>query len=173
MSLLWRDWYHCNGNTYGTWVRGDSRGFRERSHREHRVGDYRQPPPQKLYETHRRQSRRLMRKSPIYLDESAQKVAGAAMVENLLGDGIELLVLALDDHHFHLLAKVTDRNPRHWIGRAKMHSSRLLSEQGLTGKVWAVRCRALPIEHREHQLRTYRYILKHREQGAWVWSFKD
>ena len=33
MSVPWNDWYHCNGNTYGTWLRGDPRGFRERRHR--------------------------------------------------------------------------------------------------------------------------------------------
>src|SRR3954468_9029001 len=40
----WNNWYHCMGNTYGTWLPGDPRGFRTRLHREHVEGDYRNPP---------------------------------------------------------------------------------------------------------------------------------
>ena len=37
----WNHWYHCTAHTYGTWLRGDPRGWRARHHREHVDGDYR------------------------------------------------------------------------------------------------------------------------------------
>ena len=41
----WNNWYHVNGNTYGTWLPGDPRGWRERGHKKHVAGDYKNPPP--------------------------------------------------------------------------------------------------------------------------------
>ena len=40
----WNNWYHCVGSTYGSWLRGDPRGFSTFRHREHVEGDYRSPP---------------------------------------------------------------------------------------------------------------------------------
>ena len=41
--LPWNDWYHCTTHTYGSWLRGDRRGWRARHHREHVQGDYKNP----------------------------------------------------------------------------------------------------------------------------------
>ena len=43
MAQPWNDWYHCNGNTYGTWVRGSELGYRERHHRKHVGGGLQAP----------------------------------------------------------------------------------------------------------------------------------
>lgn len=169
----WNDWYHCNGNTYGTWLPGDPRGFRERRHRRHVEGDYKRPPPPGTNADRLSRSSRLMRKRAVYLDDEQRKVAIEGMVEKLLADRIELLTLAINNHHFHLLARFRDHRPKHWVGRAKMHESMLLRDVGLPGKVWAVGCRTLPIRDRPHQLNVFDYILKHRRQGATVWTFHD
>ena len=44
MSVAWNGWYHVTANTYGTWLRGDPRGWRERHHRKHVEGDYQTRP---------------------------------------------------------------------------------------------------------------------------------
>ena len=169
----WNDWYHCNGNTYGTWLPGDPRGFRERHHRQHVNGDYKAPPPPGANADRLGRSSRLMRKRAVYLDAEQRQVALSAFVEKLQTDHVELPALAIDDHHFHLLARFGDHRPKHWVRRAKMSASMLLRDVGLPGKVWAVGCRTLPIRDRPHQLNAFGYILKHRRQGATVWSFRD
>ena len=35
----WNNWYHGVGGAYGTWLAGDSRGFRTFRHRRHVDGD--------------------------------------------------------------------------------------------------------------------------------------
>ena len=45
LGTAWHGWFHIIGNTYGTWVRGDPKGFRTLHHREHIEGDYKHPPP--------------------------------------------------------------------------------------------------------------------------------
>ena len=34
-TSAWNGWYHVTGGTYGTWLRGDGRGWRDRKHRTH------------------------------------------------------------------------------------------------------------------------------------------
>jgi hypothetical protein len=43
----------------------------------------------------------------------------------------------------------------------------------LPGKVWAAGGDPIPIKDKAHQRRVYEYILRHKKQGAWVWSFRD
>jgi hypothetical protein len=173
LETPWNDWYHCNGNTYGTWLPGDPRGFRERHHRRHIDGDYKNPPPPGAHDDQLNRSRRLMKKEAVLLNPRQREVAVQTFAEKLLGDEVELLVLAINDHHFHLLARFRDRQPKHWIGRAKMHASMLLRDHDLPGRVWAAGCRTLPICDRKHQLNVFNYIARHRRQGASVWTFRD
>lgn len=116
-----------------------------------------------------------MHREPVHLSPSARRLACDTMVETLAFHGIELLVLCVDDHHFHLLARVPDHRPRAWVGLAKKRSARTLSEAGLCepGGVWAVRSRALPIRDRAHQLNVFRYIARHAARGACVWTFRN
>ncbi len=169
----WNDWYHCNGNTYGTWLPGDPRGFRERHPRRNVMGDYKNPPPPGAYENRLDLSRRLMRKEPVYLSQEQRQVTAHAIVDKLRADSVEVLALAVDNHHYHLLARFGDRRPKHWIGRAKMHSSMILRGHGLLGTVWARGCRTLPVRDRSHQLNVFHYILAHARHGAAVWTFRD
>src|SRR6185295_14249726 len=100
-TRAWNDWYHVNGNTYGTWVRGDGRGWRARHHREHVDGDYKNPPPRGKYERLRAHSERLMERAGrevVRLSSKAQALACEVMVESLLVHGVELIALSVDDH---------------------------------------------------------------------------
>jgi hypothetical protein len=156
MSNAWNGWYHVNGNTYGSWLRGDERGWRARHHREHVEGDYRSPPPPGKYAQLKSHSRRLMAKAsrrPVVLTREMRDIACSVMVESLLAHGVELIAISLDDHHYHLLArftnarpfshvqggaKPTDRGPwasrptylrdppRHYVGIAKMRATHTL-----------------------------------------------
>lgn len=189
----WNGWYHINGNTYGTWIRGDRRGWRARHHREHVEGDYKNPPAEKAHERERNLSLRLM-DDAILLDLRARQVACDAMVASLEHQKIETIALAVDDHHFHLLARFrlprpTDSSPwassrtrnqpiyayiRHVIGLAKSSSAMAMSESGLLprGGVWAKRCKITAIADREHQVSVFYYILRHGKKGAHVWSLR-
>ena len=169
----WNGWYHVNGTTYGTWLRGDSRGWRARHHREHVNGDYKNPPPKGKYANLEWKSRSLMKQPAIHLSPSQRPIAGQAIVEMLVRLDIEVLALSVDAVHYHILARFPDGNIRLRVGRAKKHASEILTEHGLKGTVWAKRCRPLPITDRAHQLNVFDYILKHADKGAWVWTFRN
>ena len=169
----WRGWYHVNGNTYGTWLPGDERGWRARDHREHVEGDYRSPPPPGVYDGLRAKAEGQMKGGAVFLGPDVRRIAGQAMVEMLLHQGVELLAFSLDAIHYHLLARFGELRIRSTVGRAKKHSYHILRERGHEGRVWALRCRSLPIRDRQHQVNVYRYIRAHASKGAWVWTYKQ
>lgn len=169
----WNSWYHVNGNTYGTWLRGDARGWRTRWHREHVEGDYRNPPGCGTFEDVLAQSQESMKHPPVRLDVRRRRIAGQALAEKLVQLKIELLVLSLDAVHYHALARFPDHKPRWWIGLAKKHASHVLRKYGLAGAVWARKSHPLPITDRTHQLNVFGYIRDHADVGAWVWTFRD
>src|ERR1700722_14324129 len=88
----WNSWFHCMSNTYGTWLRGDPRGWRSRNHREHVDGDYRSPPPRGKYKIMHDRSKSLMKRDRVLLNKTTARTALNAVVECLIGDGIEVVV---------------------------------------------------------------------------------
>ncbi len=169
----WRGWYHVTTNTYGTWLPGDPRGWRERGHRRHVDGDYRNPPPPGTGEARHRRSRELLKQPPVRLDRDERPVAGRALVEMLAHQQVEVLALSVGAVHVHALARFADGKVGPRVGRAKKHAYHRLSEAGRRGKVWERSCGVKPIADRAHQLRVYRYILDHGQQGAWTWSLRE
>ena len=169
----WNGWFHIQGHTYGTWLRGDARGWRARNHREHIDGDYKSPPPAGLYGALRKRSKELMKQSAVRLNPPQRCIAGRAMIETLLAIGVQVIAVSVSALHFHLLARFPSTNVRGLAGQAKRRSSWVLGSHGLPGTVWAKRCGVLPIKNRSHQVNVFRYILAHAGEGAWVWSFRE
>jgi hypothetical protein len=159
------------GHTYGTWLPGDSRGFRTRHHREHVEGDYKHPPPKGLYDARREHAKSLMNRDPVYLSIDQRVLIVRLMVESLQRRSLDVAVACVTDVHFHILARFPDHNPRHWVGVAKKESSHYAKQAQLApvGGIWAVRSKSLPARSRSHQLNAGRYIFDHRSQGGAVW----
>jgi hypothetical protein len=161
------------GNTYGTWLPGDPRGFRTRNHREHVEGDYRNPPKEDYRQRHDK-ARDLMKRDPVYLTPRQRARAVVEFSKSLLKRNVEMLALSIDRIHFHLLARFPHRDPRHWVGIAKKECSHYLKQEALApvGGLWATCVECIPIADRSHQLWTVGYILKHAKKGAVIWHFK-
>src|SRR5207244_2439476 len=135
----WDHWYHLTAHTYGSWLRGDPRGWRARHHREHVDGDYKHPPPSGKYEKLHQRSKQLMKRDPVHLARERCQFIVNEIAAKLIELGIELILVILDDHHLHLLASFPDHRPRHWIGMAKKHSSHMLRTfpDASAGGIWA------------------------------------
>ena len=168
-----KKWHHVNGNTYGTWLHGNRRGWRSRHGRDNCVGDYKNPPPDGMYDRLEDYSRRVMTGEPVILTPDQRAAACGAMIEKFASCGVTVLALSMGAKHYHILAHFPDTRVRHWVGLAKKYASYILSELDLPGRVWARKCRPLPIRDRSHQVNTFEYILAHRQQGSCVWTFRD
>ena len=93
------------------------------------------------------------------------------IIERLALEQIECVCASLNSSHLHMLARFHDNNPRHWIGRAKYHASmECKTIDGLPHDgLWAKRSKAEPVKNRSHQVKTFKYILDHRNEGAFVY----
>jgi hypothetical protein len=171
----WNGWYHCMCNTYGTWLRGDPRGWRTRHHREHVEGDYKHPPAPGTWERTYERSLRLMDRAAVHLTRQQRRIAVDTLIATLIFHGIETIAVSLDDHHLHLLARFRDHKPRAWLGIAKKNASRELSDRNLLpeGGIWGKRSKCEPVKDRQHQLAIFRYVLNHARQGAATWNFRQ
>jgi hypothetical protein len=175
MPPPWNDWYHITGNTYGSWPPGDARTWVTRHHRTH-IDQFEAPSPiLPSGETPLAvQSRRAMKRPPVSLSPPARELARDAIITALHFHRIQTAMLAVTEHHIHLLARFPDHNPRKWLGIAKKQSALALAASGLIppGGAWAVRTHCDPITDRPHQLRVADYIAAHAAQGASLWRIK-
>ena len=169
----WNGWYHVDCHTYGTWLPGDPRGWREKRHRKHVTGDYHNPPPKGTGDLMHQRAHQALKQAPVHLDRSQREIAGRALVEMLVSQQIEVLAVSLDSIHFHVLARFPDKQVRPPVGRAKKHAYHCLRDRGRTGKLWERKSHVTPITGRKHQVNVFRYITGHKQQGAWVWTFRE
>jgi hypothetical protein len=167
------NWYHIISTTYGTWLYGDARGFRTRHHREHVEGDYKNPPPPGTYEELGQQSRDSLKRPSVVLPVRFREIVGRAILERLRGLGALVVCISVSGQHIHVLAKTPFKQARWMMGKAKRHVWFVLRDHGRVGKLWGKRGKEIPIKDRQHQLNTYRYILRHAQQGAWIWTMFD
>jgi len=167
-----RIWCHIIITTYGAWLPGDARGFRTRHHREHVVGDYKNPPPPGMYAKQERRSRQLLSQSPVFLAPEWRPRVGRALWQEMTRLGAWLMAVGVAAQHAHLLVKLPRARRRQWTGRAKRHATLVLRDHGWVGKLWAVRSKPVVIRDRAHQVRAFEYILRHADEGAWVGVWK-
>ena len=166
----WRDWYHVTLHTYGTWLRGDPRGWRSRHHREHVDGDYKRPPPKGKYDALFEYSKSLMKRDPVRIESELREFVLGALIDKLLENRIDVAIGSLDGIHGHLLLQCSDHNPRHWIGLAKKNASHLVRQLSLLepGGLWGKGSHPEPITDGSHFDRTFGYIRDHKLRGAVV-----
>ncbi|HEY2249984.1 MAG TPA: hypothetical protein VGH74_02945, partial [Planctomycetaceae bacterium] len=87
-------WFHCISTTYGAWLYGDARGFRTRHHREHIVGDYKNPPPIEKYAFERSRSIASLKQPPVVIAPEWRPIIGGAVRDRLLLEGAFVMCLA-------------------------------------------------------------------------------
>jgi hypothetical protein len=165
-----RVWFHLIASTYGSWLPGDPRGFRTWHHSEHIEGDYRNPPPEGLYDERQTRAKRLLKQPPIVIPSPLRAVVGTAILEHLHKEDARVLSLAVGGQHCHAQFQWQDSDAREPFGRAKLHAWHALRKHGWTGKLWAQRPKVIRIRDRGHQKNLYHYVLSHRDEGAWVYS---
>src|SRR5215207_6778504 len=98
----WNNWMHCTGSTYGSWLRGDPRGWRERDHRRHVEGDYRSPPAPGTGDAIFEQSKRLMKREGVTL-------------EALRFHEVQVVDLCVGARHWHALARFYPVDHETWV----------------------------------------------------------
>ena len=195
----WNGWYHAVATCYGTWLKGDPRGWRSYKHRVHVEGDYRNPPPPDAYRLEFRRSKQRLRYDPMLFTPPVRAIVRDALVDRLRDQGTEVVALAVAKTHAHAVVRFVNRGvrgavpvrglvpqnsladgrdpvPRHVFGVARKHASHVLREldRKRPGPAWAKRTKFVPVEDREHQMAAVRYVVRHaRREGAALFTMWD
>src|SRR5438094_6718364 len=120
----WNNWYHITIHVYGSWLRGDPRGWRSRHHREHVEGDYKHPPPKGIYNELLEKSKALMTHDPIKIDhDTVSEFVLKSMLERLRQFKIRIAIGCFDGIHAHILSQCVDHKPRIALGIAKQYAT--------------------------------------------------
>jgi hypothetical protein len=175
----WNGWYHCTGSTYGTWLRGDPRGWRSRFHHEHVDGDYQKPPPKGKYDREHERSKRLMKRERVVLTFDQREFACREFVKALIEREVEVSTFCVGAKHWHGLLRFRDpikhrgknRDANTLIGQAKGKSAREMSRAGVapSGGIWAAKGRNRPIHDDQHYANVSTYIPDHVKKGAAIY----
>ena len=188
----WRHWYHAIASTYGSWLPGDPRGFRTRAHREHVEGDYKSPPPAGKFAVRHAAAQRRRRGEPVRCSSEQRCVVSDEFQQTQADHDIQVIAIAVSATHVHVLGRLPsppkrtfnerglrtsaiDDPVRHIMGIAKQWTSKRMIREGRFAKapIWGKRGKIVPIRDRAHQVNVFNYIMRHAEEGAAVWSFRE
>ena len=169
----WNHWYHITATAYGQWLRGDPRGWRERHHRLHVAGGYKNSPPPSGYNTAIFELSQYLLKhdAQFFLPEDRQFI-GEIFLETFEFQKVTARMLAVGGEHVHGLVNYPEDNPELLLGRSKQFVWTKFHE-GLPKpwpKLWAKRPYCKPIRDEKHYAEALSYIADHRKDGAWVWE---
>ena len=188
----WRNWYHAMASTYGSWLPGDPRGFRTRGHREHIEGDYKSLPPAGRFTTRHAAAERRLRHNPVAFSLVQRRIVLSEFQQTLSDHEVRVIALAVSANHVHVLGQFLSRSKpmlnqhglrnsavddpvRHMMGIAKQWTSKRLIREGhfIRAPIWGKRGKIVPIHDRSHQVNVFEYIMRHANEGAAVWCFRD
>lgn len=166
-------WRHIIVNTRNTWFHGDNRGFRDRHHRVHSSGDYKNPPPEGehagLYDYFAE------RAGPeVVFERDVRPVIGRALVASPRSMTYEPACIAIGKVHAHFLVRLADDYGlvKRVAGNAKHDASCAVSAT-LPGEVWAAGGTFRKVKDESHRRNVYGYILFDQGPEAWTWCPED
>lgn len=166
-----KKWRHIIFSTHNSWLPGDPCGFRNRDHRIHSSGDYKNPPPKGEHAGLHRYAKKISG-APVVLENEIRETIGLAIIAELKKQGCRVLAIAVAATHVHILCELPD-DESEWraiVGRCKTAACYAVREQK-PGRLWGRNATYKPIDDRSHHANTFRYILG--QAGAWTWSFKE
>ncbi|MBT3279790.1 MAG: hypothetical protein HN909_03110 [Phycisphaerales bacterium] len=165
-------WWHLILTARNTWIPGDERGFRNRHHRIHSTGDYKNPPPPEEHAGLRNYCKSIAGEE-ILFPKPLRKPMGNAMLATLQKANLRCIAIAVAKTHCHILVECEDDRDvaKRLTSRLKQTASFAVRNQQ-PGRLWANGCKAIRARDQNHQRHIFRYILNHsQKEGAWVWQY--
>ncbi len=112
---------------------------------------------------------RVSRDAEPAFDVGEREVAALAFIEKLTREGLEPLAVACAATHLHALFRADGVDALWALGRCKQLASLRVGRR--SGRIWGRGGGVDRVKDRGHQLRVFRYIMKHAAEGAFVWCF--
>ena len=165
-------WRHIVVGTKCSWLHGDPRGFRDRDHRTHSSGDYKDPPPPgENAGLHRYYEQRSG--DPVDLNVDARILICQAFVEKWRTSGFRIIVCSVGKRHLHAVVEGPDDygELKALVGKCKQKASHA-ARHLLPGNIWAANGGFKPVRGNGHLRNSYKYVRTCQEAGTIVWSHR-
>ena len=171
MPTAGKQWRHIVFCTHNSWLPGDPRGFRNKKHRIHSSGDYKNPPPVGEHAGLFRYAKEISG-DPVVIPTELQERIGLAIVAELKKQECVVLAIAVAAMHVHILVESPSETAKHRaiIGRCKTAACYAVRVE-MPGRIWGRNATYKPINDETHHRNTYRYILN--QKDAWTWCFRQ
>lgn len=159
-------------HTYGTWLPGSPRGFRNRNHRIHSSGDYRSPPPPGEHEGLFRYNVARSKGEVVLRDSKQRDDVRDAIVGTLEQLKMRSLVVSVTRVHIHLVAELPVRKIEldTVITKLKIESSKLIKCK-VNGRGWARGRTAVLIRDPKQRRAAFFYVKYKQGSSASVWHY--
>jgi REP element-mobilizing transposase RayT len=174
MPFPGRAWFHVMWHTYGTWLPGDPRGFRDRDHRIHSSGDYKNPPPQGEHEGLHRYAKRVSKSEVVLNTPSLRREVAESLVGVIHGMQCRLLALTVCRVHVHLVVELPEVEDafRQTLTDIKMESSKRVKGKPAS-RLWARLWKVVPIDDEAHRQDELIYVRDKQGKSTCTWTFHD
>jgi len=166
-------WRFVTINTHSSWLPGDERGFRNRDHRIHSSGDYKNPPPKDEHAGLRKFNQDNSTQM-VKISKLLRSIIGLAIIARLKKEGYRILAISVSFDHVHILVELPDDIPtiKRIMGRCKRNACEAVKHE-MPGTIWSSGGDWKPVDDQERQDNSYNYVLTKQRPRAWTWSFKD
>jgi REP element-mobilizing transposase RayT len=163
-------WCHVMWHTYGTWLHGDPRGFRDRYYRIHSSGDYRNPPPLGEHAGLHRYMKRISDPEVILAISAQRQEVCQALAATVEHPGYRLLVIAVCKVHVHLVVELPldTRERDRALREIKTRSSARVKSKP-TSRLWARKWTLRDIDTPSHRTTVFKYVRDRQGRYACVW----
>ena len=163
-------WQHVMIGTRCSWLHGDLRGFRDRNHRTHSSGDYKNRPPA---DEHAGLRRYYAQRSgdPVDFDLDVRVIVCREFVRKLRSLGFAVVACSVGKRHLHVVVELASdyADRRKAIGKCKQKASHAVREL-LPGNIWSEGGEFKPIADDGHLANATAYVRTKQEAGTVVWS---
>lgn len=174
MPLPNRAWFHVMWHTYGTWIPGDERGFRDRDHRIHSSGDYKNPPPKGDHEGLHRYAKRVSKDEVVLQSPEQRREVCEALLATIRETEFRLLVLTICRVHVHVVIELPDdAKSRHVaLTKIKMNASKRVTNKPAS-RLWARLWKLVYIADETHREDELRYVRDRQGRYVCTWTHHD
>ena len=163
-------WYHVIWNTLGSWLPGDPRGFRNRDHRIHSSGDYRNPPPREEHANLLAYNKSRSRDT-VTLPRSIRPAIIESILDSLQRAEQHAAAISVAAEHVHVLAALPHdyEAAERLVGKLKTYAS-LAVRVALPGSIWSRGCTIKRVSDESHWEAKRHYLTFKQERGACTWD---
>ena len=149
-----------------TWLPGDPRGFRNRDHRIHSSGDYKDPPPDGEHEGLHRYAKRVSKDEVVLRTPELRREVCDALLRTTRTLDLRMVVITVCRVHVHLVIELPETRDDHEV-----------TLRDLKGKpaprLWARKWKVVPIVDAAHREDEIAYVRDRQGRYATTWTHRD